>query len=123
MITILELGNLKFDDSEREKNESLPCKIIKESEVIPQISEILGLPSEDFKKMLLFNMIQIPRQEPIFKPMDKHDCKANLHTLCKAVYNSLFEWILSKLEAILNPPLDLEDVYRNIRSSMKTPLQ
>ena len=40
--------------------------------------------------------------------MDKSDCRANLHTLCKAIYNSLFDWILTKFETVLNPPLGME---------------
>lgn len=69
--------------------------------------------------MLLYSKIVIPRQDPILKVQDKNECRANRNTLCKAIYNSIFEWILSKLEKELNPPLDMEDMYRSFRNSLK----
>ena len=70
-------------------------------------TEVLGVSEEELSKMLLMTKIMIPRQECIFKAMDKNECKANLNTLCKAIYNTLFEWILSRLESALNPPVEM----------------
>lgn len=83
------------------------------------MASALNVTPKELKEMLLFTKIMIPRQEVIIKAMDKNDCRANLATLCKAIYNSIFEWILSKLETALNPPIQMEDFYRSYKSSLK----
>ncbi len=53
--------------------------------------------------MLLYSKILIPRQDAILKVMDAADCMANRNTLCKAIYSSIFDYILGKLQAELSP--------------------
>jgi myosin heavy subunit len=42
ILTILELGNLEFDDKRHQNNESNPCEIKNKSD-LPKISKILNL--------------------------------------------------------------------------------
>ena len=41
--------------------------------------------------------------EIMYKPYKKNDCIGNRNTLCKAIYNSIFEFILYKVQLSLNP--------------------
>jgi myosin heavy subunit len=61
LVTILDLGNLTFDDTNRQNNENLPC-VISDLCKIDQLSSVLGYPSADFQKMLVYSKIEIPRQ-------------------------------------------------------------
>lgn len=67
------------------------------------LAKILNIDALEFQRMLLYSKILIPRQEAILKVMDAANCMANRNTLCKAIYSSIFDYILGKLQAELSP--------------------
>ena len=52
ILTILDLGNLDFDDTKHQTNESNPCEIINKTE-LPKISKALGISVDVLEKMLV----------------------------------------------------------------------
>jgi hypothetical protein len=45
LLTILDLGNLDFDDTDHKINESVPCSILNKDE-LPKIAKVLSMTAE-----------------------------------------------------------------------------
>lgn len=56
------------------------------------------------KKLLLFEKKIFKNEEAVFKAYSRAGCIANRNTLAKALYNAVFEFIIFKVQAALNPP-------------------
>ena len=104
LAAILELGNISFDDSSHLINESTPC-MIKGKENLSYIVKCIGLPkltAEAFEKILLFEKKKFLK-EYTSSAYSKNSCIANRNTLAKAIYNSIFEFILHKVALSIKP--------------------
>ena len=100
VLAILDLGNLDFDDKKHQTNESNPCEISNKTE-LQKISKMLGVSMESLEKMLLFEK-KVILKEVTYKPYSKIGCFSNRNTLSKSLYNSIFEFIIYKVQLALS---------------------
>jgi myosin heavy subunit len=61
-----------------------------------EIALILQVDTAHLEKILLFERKKFLK-EYTNSPYNRQNCKANLHTFCKAIYNAIFDFILSKI--------------------------
>ena len=66
------------------------------------LAKCLDVPEENFEKMLLFEKKHFLK-EFTYSPYNKDKCYGNINTLSKAIYNSIFEFILHKIQISLQP--------------------
>lgn len=67
------------------------------------MAQCLGVTPAQLEKLLLFER-KVILKETSYKAYSKEGCIANRNTLCKAVYNAAFEFIVHKIQQALNPP-------------------
>ncbi len=68
-----------------------------------KVSKILKVTEADLKKIILFEKKVFKNENAVFKAFNRNGCIANRNTLCKAIYNSIFEFIIYKIQKALNP--------------------
>lgn len=56
-------------------------------------------------------------KEVIMKSLDKSECIFNRNTLCKVIYNGIFESVINKMNEVMTPDRNFEVSYR-LSSSM-----
>jgi myosin heavy subunit len=103
LYSILELGNLEFDDSLHRNDEAKPCTLTdKSKKSVKTLCAILTIKESDLEKMLLFEK-KIILKEMSYSAYNKNKCITNANTLSKAIYNAIFEFILFKIQKSLKP--------------------
>lgn len=83
---------MDFDDADQLVNESKPC-CLTNFKIIAKVSETLGVEHKALEKMLLFEKKKFLK-EYTHSPFKKQECRSNRNTICRAIYNSIFEFIL-----------------------------
>ena len=60
------------------------------------------------EEAILISKLRIGR-DVTDRPFDKNDCMGSRNTLCRAIYNTIFNSIITQINEALNPeaPLDL----------------
>ncbi len=101
LCSILELGNIEFDDTVHKENESKPCEI-KNKKIMDKVAKNLQIEEPELQKILLFEKKKFLK-EYTFTAYNKNKCIANINTLSKAIYNAIFEFILFKIQKSLEP--------------------
>ena len=92
LLGILYLGNISFDEQGKILN----------NKPLTKVSEYWKLPLEVLKTLLTFRKIKAGR-EVIQVKMKQEECSQRRDTLAKSLYSSLFDWIVSKINAHLVP--------------------
>ena len=69
---------------------------------MPRLAECLGVSGGALERLLLVER-KLMGKEVFDKPYSKQGCVANRNTLCKAVYNAVFEFIVHKIQSALSP--------------------
>ncbi len=57
---------------------------------------------ESLEKILVFEK-RVMMGEVMYKAYTKEGCEGHRNTFCKAIYNSIFEFILEKIQVKLRP--------------------
>ena len=105
LAVVLSLGNVEFDDSKHEQDQSFPCEVTFDSLVhFENSARILQISSEKLLKAVTFYTRNISGEE-IMTPQNKQTCEFFRDSLAKELYSRLFNWIVFKLNKTLNPPL------------------
>ncbi|KRX01847.1 P-loop containing nucleoside triphosphate hydrolase [Pseudocohnilembus persalinus] len=102
---VILLGNIDFDDSQY--SDTNPCSISNQ-ELIKQIAELLQVDSETLVKCLTLKIRYIGKQT-IESPLSKIDCQVQRNSFSKALYDKLFEWLVSKLNLDIQPERQSQD--------------
>lgn len=70
---------------------------------LKKVAKVLRIEEAALKKLILFEKKVFKGEEAVFKAYSKNGCEANRNTLAKALYNSVFEFIIYKVQIALNP--------------------
>lgn len=97
------MGNLEFRDEKHQANEAEPCELAGHCD-LKRVGKVLKVDEATLKRLLLFEKKVFKGEEAVFKAYSKNGCVANRNTLSKALYNSVFEFIIYKVQMALNPP-------------------
>ena len=87
--SILHLGNIKFNQNNDFNN------------LIYIISQLLHIDQNSLKNVLLFKKIKI-QNEIITKSLKENESYDIRNTLTKIIYNSLFDWLVEKINQSIN---------------------
>ncbi|KRW98093.1 Regulator of chromosome condensation 1/beta-lactamase-inhibitor protein II [Pseudocohnilembus persalinus] len=97
---ILFIGNLDFDDTTKTNTE--PCSI-KQNEEFLNICNLLGINDNEFKSSILIKERKMPGGKIIHSPQDYEKCIEQKDSISKLLYETLFNWIVQKLNQTLKP--------------------
>lgn len=91
---ILQLGNIKFKNS---NNATKQAVLIEESEsIVENISKLLGVRSQDFRKSFLNAKVKIGR-EIVIQERTASQAKFSIDALSKSLYEKLFKYLVDKI--------------------------
>ena len=91
---ILQLGNIKFSNS---NNDTKQAVISDDSDlIIENVSKLLGVSSNDFRKSFLNSKIKVGR-ETVSQQRTASQAKFSIDALSKTLYEKLFEYLVNKI--------------------------
>ncbi|KAL4464880.1 hypothetical protein ABPG74_011441 [Tetrahymena malaccensis] len=98
---ILQLGNINFDDKTYSEGEK-PCSLIN-MDALERAASVLKVDKEELKNCLVYKRRVLPGGKPIDSPISKQECKITRDSLSRALYDKLFNWLVSKLNQNIMP--------------------
>mgnify|MGYP000846203966 FL=1 len=101
----LLLGNVDFDDSAL--TDKIPC-IVKNEEYLKDASNLLQIDYEELNTALMFKFREIQGQV-IQSTISKAECITQRDSLAKELYNTLFNWLVKRLNFTVMPAEFLKD--------------
>ena len=113
--SILHLGNIEFDDKNFDSS-GTPCIVIG-SENFKMACDLLSINIDGLKKALLFKVIEMKvggETKIIESPLPKKECVSMRDSLCRALYDKLFNWLVYRLNFTILPQEDLDKGYTNM---------
>ncbi|XP_053993372.1 uncharacterized protein LOC128884203 isoform X2 [Hylaeus volcanicus] len=100
LAAILHLGNVLFHSSTNDPDHLILDEASENSLTIS--SDLLGLPEEDLTRLLKFKTIKdASSQEEIVLPRNSHSFIFARDSLCKTIYERLFNYIVQRINAVL----------------------
>jgi myosin-5 len=91
----LHLKELKFYESER------TVKVRSGLDSFDLACELLGLTADEFKRTIMNKSIRIMGQTTSVQSLDVASCQASVNSLIAALYSSLFDWMLLRINSAL----------------------
>ncbi|KAL4507958.1 hypothetical protein ABPG72_021331 [Tetrahymena utriculariae] len=98
---ILQLGNVNFDEKTYSEGEK-PCSLIN-MEALEKAAFVLKVDREELKNCLVYKRRVLPGGKPIDSPISKQECNITRDSLARALYDKLFNWLVSKLNQNIMP--------------------
>lgn len=93
---------MDFKDDRHQANEGEACEVVGHCD-LKRVGKVLRVEEAELKRLLLFEKKVFKGEEAVFKAYSRSGCLANRNTLAKALYNSVFEFIIYKVQIALNP--------------------
>jgi myosin heavy subunit len=104
LAAILHLGNVSFYSSTNDPDYLILDETSQNS--LTKSSDLLGLPEEDLTRLLKFKTIKdASSQEEIILPRNSHSFIFARDSLCKTIYERLFNYIVQRINIILTEKL------------------
>mmetsp|Transcript_11340 Transcript_11340/g.15837 ORF Transcript_11340/g.15837 Transcript_11340/m.15837 type:complete len:1488 (+) Transcript_11340:97-4560(+) len=92
---VLHLGNIEFEDDEEKTSDA--CKITEDSDYsVKMAAHLLEISLEDLTRRLTKQSIKI-RGKVIWKEYSVEAAESNRDSTSKAIYGSLFDWVVLKI--------------------------
>lgn len=101
----LLLGNVDFDESTL--GDKTPCKVLGE-EYLKSVTDLLEIDYEELAKALVIKFREIQGQV-IESTISKAECVTQRDSLAKELYNTLFNWLVKRLNFTVMPPEFLKE--------------
>ena len=97
LAAILHLGNMEFDDKDFNKSgENQPCTITQQ-DTLKLICNLLAIDQDAFFTSLVKKKTVFGAKDIIFKPINKNGCNTMKDSLCKRLYEKLFNWLVNRI--------------------------
>lgn len=98
---ILWLGNLQFECDEGSRNEQ--CHLTQnDAEIVNIVAELLGVGRDKLEYTLLKRQINV-RGSITEIPFRLHEARDNRNGMAKALYSTIFSWVVNFINASTNP--------------------
>lgn len=96
LAAILHLGNLTFDETDFNKSGvSQPCTV-NQQDSLKLICDLLAINQQTFISSLVSKTVVVAK-EVIIKHIDKNGCQTLRNSLCKRLYEKLFNWLVNRI--------------------------
>jgi myosin heavy subunit len=111
---VLHLGQLEYDKSTFDEGKGTPVSI-KNKDELKIIAELYGVTDvAAIEKYLTMKLVPpaTKNDKEAWSVLKFEDCKANRDSLCKQIFNCMFNWLVKRMNITIQPPDIAEESFK-----------